>query len=44
MSSKLNQGEQFPEIQLSIAGAGKLTIPTDIQTPYAFLLFYRGHW
>ncbi|MFT5132847.1 MAG: hypothetical protein ACI9SC_001315 [Gammaproteobacteria bacterium] len=44
MSDKINKGGQFPEIQLSIAGAGKLSIPTDIDTPFAFILFYRGHW
>ena len=44
MNNKLNKGEQFPVIDLSIAGAASLTIPTDINTPYAFVLFYRGHW
>jgi hypothetical protein len=44
MNNKLDKGEQFPALDLSIAGAAKLTIPADISTPYAFVLFYRGHW
>jgi len=44
MSNKINKGGQFPDIQLSIAGGDKLSIPTGIKTPYAFILFYRGHW
>ena len=44
MNNKLDKGKQFPAIDLSIAGAANLTIPTDIHTPYAFVLFYRGHW
>ena len=25
-------------------GGGTLTVPDDITTPYAIVLFYRGHW
>ncbi len=44
MNNKLNKGDPFPEMTLSIAGGGKLVLPADIDTPYAFVLFYRGHW
>ncbi len=44
MGKKIDKGGQFPEIELSIAGGGKLSIPSEIDTPYAFVLFYRGHW
>ena len=44
MSDKIDKGGQFPDIELAIAGGGKLRLPADIDTPYAFILFYRGHW
>jgi hypothetical protein len=44
MAEKLNLLDTFPSITLSVAGGGKLTLPEDIETPYAILLFYRGHW
>ena len=44
MAEKLNGGDTFPELKLSIAGGGTVTLPNDIETPYALVLFYRGHW
>ena len=44
MAEKLNLLDTFPSIKLSVAGGGTLTLPEDIETPYAILLFYRGHW
>ena len=44
MNDKIDSGGQFPDLELSIVGAGKLSIPGDIDTPYALVLFYRGHW
>lgn len=44
MSDKLYKGGQFPDIELAIAAGGRLRVPADIDTPYAFLLFYRGYW
>ena len=44
MGSKLNLGDQFPPLTLRLAGGGVMTLPGDITTPYAILLFYRGHW
>ena len=44
MAEKLISGDQFPRLTLNIAGAGSLTVPDDIDTPYAVILFYRGHW
>jgi len=44
MSNKLDKGGQFPDIELSMVGGGALSIPGDISTPYAIVLFYRGHW
>jgi hypothetical protein len=44
MAEKLNMGSIFPELTLNIAGGGPVTLPADLNTPYAVVLFYRGHW
>ncbi len=44
MADKLNLLDSFPSIALSVAGGGTLKLPEDVETPYAILLFYRGHW
>lgn len=44
MAEKLNLLDAFPSLSLNIAGGGTLTLPDDIGTPYAIVLFYRGHW
>ena len=44
MAEKLTGGDQFPSLELKVAGGGTVTLPQDIETPYALVLFYRGHW
>lgn len=44
MSTKLTGGDTFPRMTLSIAGGGAITLPDAIDTRYAVVLFYRGHW
>ena len=44
MPSPLDLMDTFPSITLSIPGGGTLTLPEEVETPYAILLFYRGHW
>ena len=44
MTEKLNIGDTFPELTLQVASGGALTLPGGIATPYAIVLFYRGHW
>ena len=44
MPNQLDMLDTFPSVSLSLAGGGTLTLPQDIETPYAILLFYRGHW
>ena len=44
MTDKLNPGELFPSLSLNIAGGEKLTLPDDIVSTMALVLFYRGHW
>ncbi len=44
MPNQLDQTDTFPSIDLSLVGGDSLTVPEGIDTPYAILLFYRGHW
>ena len=44
MPNQLDLLDRFPSITLSLAGGGTLALPDQIETPYAVLLFYRGHW
>lgn len=44
MADKLDLGGTFPSISLSLVGGGSVTLPDQIETPYAIVLFYRGHW
>ncbi len=44
MAKQLVPGDTFPRLQLKIAGAADLTLPDDIASDYAVVLFYRGHW
>jgi hypothetical protein len=44
MADKLNLLDTFPQLTLSLVGGDTMTLPDDIDTPYAIVLFYRGHW
>ena len=44
MAEKLNLLDTFPSITLSLVGGGTMSLPEDLTTPYAIVLFYRGHW
>ncbi len=44
VADKLNLLDSFPTLALNVAGGGTVTLPEDISTPYAIVLFYRGHW
>ena len=44
MADMLQQDDRFPTLTLKLASGGSLTIPDDISTRYAAVLFYRGHW
>lgn len=44
MSEKLNLLDMFPSMTLSLVGGGTMALPNDVATPYAIVLFYRGHW
>ena len=40
----LQQGDRFPSMTLTLTGGETLRIPDDVPTPYAVVIFYRGHW
>jgi len=42
--SKLDGGDQLPDLSLKVGTSGTLSLPADIETDYAIILFYRGHW
>ena len=44
MADKLNLMDSFPSLSLNVAGGGTISLLDDITTPYAIVLFYRGHW
>lgn len=44
MTAKLQSGDNFPQMSFTKVGGGTLTLPDDIDTRYAVVLFYRGHW
>ena len=44
MADKLQQDDRFPTVTLKLVSGGLLTIPNDISTHYAAVIFYRGHW
>ena len=44
MGEKLQQGAKMPSMTFKTVDGGTITIPDDITTRYAAVLFYRGHW
>ena len=44
MSSKLQAGDRFPDLELKIEDGSTVSLPGDIGTSQAIVLFYRGHW
>ncbi len=44
MPEKLDAGSTLPTLQLDLVSGKKTTLPDEIETDYAVLLFYRGHW
>lgn len=41
---KLDGGDQLPEFKLTVGENEHIVLPQDIDTDYAVILFYRGHW
>lgn len=42
--NKLDKGDFLPDIKLKMGEADVFNLPSDIETDYIILLFYRGHW
>ena len=36
--------DQFPDIELDIAGGGSVSLPGDVAGHWTYVLFYRGGW
>lgn len=44
MAEKLNLLDRFPDLALTTTSDTTIRLPADIDSDYAVLLFYRGHW
>ena len=44
MASKLNTGDTFPGLTLTLSDGGTLALPVGLDARYKVILFYRGHW
>ena len=44
MANPINLGGTFPTQAFHSTTGAVITLPDDIQTSYAVVLFYRGHW
>ena len=42
--TQLNMGGQLPDFSLNVGESETISLPSDIETDYAIILFYRGHW
>ena len=44
MAAKLNTGDMFPGMTISLVDGTTLDLPGGIEAKYKVILFYRGHW
>ena len=44
MAEKLDTGDVFPSLTLTLPDGKNLTVPDDLDARYKVILFYRGHW
>jgi peroxiredoxin len=44
MSSRLQNGDFFPDLVVNVVGGLTLSVPRDLAGSYAVVLFYRGSW
>ncbi|SOX53404.1 peroxiredoxin [Mycobacterium ahvazicum] len=42
--SRLNNGDQFPALELPAVGGGTISLPGDLAGYYGVVLIYRGSW
>ena len=43
-NNRLDLGDQFPEMTLSLVDGNSLTLPGDLNGNWSIFLLYRGHW
>ena len=44
MATKLDIGDDFPDMTLNLVDGGTAKIPDLVDAKYQMILFYRGHW
>ena len=44
MENKLRIGDTLPQFTLNLTDGSRLTLPNDVKSEFAVVLFYRGHW
>lgn len=44
MIKKLDVGDFFPRLELTLVGGGRMGLPDQMDNRYRIVLFYRGHW
>jgi len=44
MSQQLQNGQQFPKLDIAAVGGGTLHLPGELAGSYGVILIYRGHW
>ena len=44
MAAKLDIGDVFPKLTLSLVSGRTLDLPDGLGGRYRVILFYRGHW
>ena len=44
LAHKLDAGDRFPSMALTLTGGGTVRLPDDLSSDYNVILFYRGHW
>ena len=42
--NQLDSGDTLPDITLKVGEHDSISLPSDIDSDYAIILFYRGHW
>lgn len=41
---RLDSGDQFPRLTAGLVGGGTAELPDAVDSGWAVVLFYRGHW
>lgn len=42
--TQLDARSNLPDLELKVGESEVVRLPQDLETDYAILLFYRGHW